>query len=224
MIAQIVDMKKYRIVDLSYELVPGERKINGEYIHGEPLWGRPIEVKEFTAYGARMHWVSGESHSGTHTEAPYKYFDSGKDVGSMPLESYMGEAAVCNFSEKKPLEPITPQDLEVAGVREGDIVLAYGPRKEASELPYLSDEAIQMLIEKKVKMIGLQNVLYCHPNRGIEGINENEAKLFSAGVVVTDGLTNLDQIRKPRVFYIGLPVKIRRLTAFWTRAIALEPL
>jgi len=222
---EAIDLKKYRIIDLSYEIVPGEWRTTGEYVHGTP-WEtfdvRAVEVTEFTSYGARMHWVKGESHSGTHAEAPYKYFQAGKDVGTMPLESYMGEAAVCNFSEKGALEPITPEDLEAAGVREGDIVLAYGPETEDSELPYLSDQALQWLIDRKVKMVGIKNILISHPDRGMAGINENEAKLFGAGIAMTDGLTNLSKIRKPRVFYIGLPVRIRRLSAFWTRAIALE--
>jgi kynurenine formamidase len=49
-----------------------------------------------------------------------------------------------------------------------------------------------------------------------------DAKLLLAGVGIVDAPYNLNQIRKPRVFFIALPVKIRRLTAFWTRAIALE--
>ena len=36
----MIDLSKYRIIDLSYELVPGERKIDGRYLHGEPFYGR----------------------------------------------------------------------------------------------------------------------------------------------------------------------------------------
>jgi len=51
----IIGQKAYRIIDLSKELIPGERRISGEYLHGQPLWSRPIEVTEFFAFGARMH-------------------------------------------------------------------------------------------------------------------------------------------------------------------------
>ena len=44
----MIDLSKYRIIDLSLEIVPGERKIDGSYLHGEPRWGRPLEVQEFT--------------------------------------------------------------------------------------------------------------------------------------------------------------------------------
>ena len=40
----MIDLSRYRIIDLSYELVPPERKIDGKYLHGEPFYGRGVEV------------------------------------------------------------------------------------------------------------------------------------------------------------------------------------
>ena len=37
----MIDLSKYRIIDLSHEMVPGEQKIDGHYLHGEPLF-RPL--------------------------------------------------------------------------------------------------------------------------------------------------------------------------------------
>ncbi len=133
----MIDLSKYRIIDLSHELVPGERKIDGQYLHGEPFFGRPIEVQEFMAYGARMHFVQSQTHNGTHSEAPYKYSDTGADIAAMPLESYMGVAAACNFTGKKAGDPITPGDLQQAGVKPGDIVLAWGSADTNGNPPYL---------------------------------------------------------------------------------------
>src|SRR5579872_5885181 len=97
----MIDLSKYRVIDLSHEMVPGERKISGHYLHGQPVHGRPIEVQEFTAYGARMHFFQGQTHTGTHAEAPYKYHENAADIASMPVESYLGEAAACNFTTKR---------------------------------------------------------------------------------------------------------------------------
>ena len=47
----MIDLSKYRIVDLSHEMIPGEKKIDGHYLHGEPFYGRSVEVQEFMAYG-----------------------------------------------------------------------------------------------------------------------------------------------------------------------------
>ncbi|SVD28933.1 uncharacterized protein METZ01_LOCUS381787, partial [marine metagenome] len=36
----MIDLSRYRIIDLSHELLPGERKQDGVYLHGEPFYGR----------------------------------------------------------------------------------------------------------------------------------------------------------------------------------------
>jgi kynurenine formamidase len=46
--------------------------------------------------------------------------------------------------------------------------------------------------------------------------------MLLAGIPILDAVTGLDQITKPRVFFIGLPIKMRRVTASWARAIVLE--
>ena len=96
----MIDLSKYRIVDLSHEMIPGEKKIDGHYLHGEPFYGRSVEVQEFMAYGARMHFIQSQTHNGTHCEGAYKYLDEGPDMAGMPLASYIGEAVVCDFSHK----------------------------------------------------------------------------------------------------------------------------
>ena len=39
----MIDLSKYRIIDLSREMVPGESKTDGRYLHGDPRpGGAPI--------------------------------------------------------------------------------------------------------------------------------------------------------------------------------------
>ena len=83
----MIDLCRYRLIDLSHELIPGERKQNGTYLHGEPFNGRSVEVQEFYAYNARMHFIQSQTHNGTHVEAPYKYDENGADIANMCNES-----------------------------------------------------------------------------------------------------------------------------------------
>lgn len=216
----MIDLSQYRIIDLSYELVPGERLEDGRYLHGEPLFGRPVEVQEFHAFNARMHFIQGQTHSGTHVEAPYKYSESGADIGSMPVESYIGEAVVCDFSGAGPGSPIEVDDLQQAGVHAGDIVLLRGSVEDRKE-PYLTFEAIDWLIGLPIKAIGMENVGHSPPGTSF-GPDDGDGRFLLAGIPFLDALKGLDQIAKSRVFLIALPVKIRRVTASWARAIALE--
>lgn len=217
----MIDLSKYRIVDLSCELLPGERKIDGRYLHGEPLWGRPIEVQEFIAYGARMHFIQGQTHAGTHVEGTYKYSETGPDMAAMPVESYLGEALVCNFSHKKEGEAITSANFREAGVKTNDIVLAWCSREALDNPPYIAVEAIDWLIETRIKLLGVENLRFSPPGTP-EGPEDADGKLLLAGIPMVDAIVGLDQIKKPRVFFIALPLKLRRVTASWTRAIVLE--
>jgi arylformamidase len=217
----MIDLKRYRIVDLSIELLPGERKIDGRYLHGEPLWGRPIEVQEFIAYGARMHFIQGQTHSGTHVEATYKYSENGADMASMPIESYIGEAVVCDFSVKKAGESVSSEDFLQAGVKPGDIVLAWASPETPNTPPFLAVEATDWLIATKIKLLGIENLNFSPPGTA-PGAGDADYKLHLAGIPQVDCLQGLARLKRKRVFFIALPVRLRRVTATWTRAVALE--
>ena len=216
----MIDLSNYRIIDLSYELTPGERKIDGRYLHGSTFYDRPIEVQEFIAFGARMHFIQGQTHTGTHVESPYKYSDTGPDFGTMPLNLFMGEAAACNLTHKKG-QAIMPDDFREAGVKSGDIVLAWCNSDTPDDMPYMADEAIDWLVQTRIKMIGLENIRHAPPGTP-PGEGFFDPQFLLAGIPMVDALIGLDQITKPRVFFIALPVKLRRVSACWVRAIALE--
>ena len=134
----MIDLSKYRIIDLSHEMVPGERRLDGSYLHGEAPGGRPVEVQEISALGARMHFIQSQTHVGTHSESPYKYEKDGAAPASVPLESYMGEAAACNLTHKKAGEPVTADDFQKAGVKPRDILIAWGDASTRPDMPHLS--------------------------------------------------------------------------------------
>jgi kynurenine formamidase len=221
--ASVIDLSRYRVVDLSVEVLPAERKVDGRYAHGDHLWGRTLEVDEYIAYAARMHLIRGHTHGGTHAEAPYKYAESGLDIGSMPVAAYLGEAAVCDFSGKEPGESVTPADLSERGVRPDDVVLAWANPATEQGAVYLSVEAVDWLIDTQIKLMAVENLHLAPPGTPV-GPTDGDGRLLLAGIGLIDGVVGLDQLTKQRVFFIALPIKMRRVTACWTRAIALEPL
>lgn len=118
----MIDLSNYRIIDISHELLPGERKLDRRYLHGERFHGRPIEVEEFESFNARMHFIHSQTHNGTHVEAPYKYDEDGADIAEMPPERYMGEAIVDDMDHRAGAA-VTPDYLAAAGIKADDIVL-----------------------------------------------------------------------------------------------------
>ena len=216
----MIDLTKYRVIDLSYELLPGERRVDGTYKHGETWVDRPIEVQEFMAYGARMHFIQAQTHLGTHCEATYKYLEEGPDAAGMRLESYLGEAVYCDFSDRKGGDTITAEDFQREGVKQGDGVLIRTDAELRGDLPYMTNESLDWLIATGIKLLASGgNLLYGETYPDHLGA---EKKLLECGIPTIDALYNLSEIRKKRVFFIALPVKMQRVTASWTRAIALE--
>jgi len=215
-----IKLDRYRIIDLTMELHPGILKVNGEYVHGSEL--RRLELRQFIYKPDRtfMNWIEAESHIGTHVEMPAHYLEDGKSSSEMPLETFIGEAVVLKFTHLKPKggrgRPIKP--VHLSKVREGDIVLMWSPY-EGDEMPYISSEAARWLAERRIKMLGVQNV-------GVEESYELMAthdSMLRNDIPIIENLTNLDKISRERVFYIGLPLKVFGLDSSWIRAIALEP-
>jgi len=216
----MIDISQYRIIDLSAEIKPGILKVNGEYVHGNQP--RRFEIRQFiyAPDKALMHWVETETHIGTHVELPAHLTDGAKSASEMPIESFIGEAIVLKFHSLKPEDgqgkPITPSHL--ANVKKGDIVLMWSPY-QGNEQPYISPESAELLAEKPVKMVGIQNIKVEAPG----GSMATHINLLKNEIPLIEGLVNLEKIQKERVFYIGLPLNVAGLDSSWIRAIALEP-
>ena len=128
---------------------------------------------------------------------------------------------MCDFSDKTPIKgeryELTAKDF--GKVKKRDIVLirsslSYG------DAPSMTEAAAKCLIEKKVKLIG-----GLEPFNGVVGTDElrNIHNMFHENdIVLVQGMINLNQIKKERVFVIGLPMKIKGLDASTIRAVALE--
>ncbi|HIE19244.1 TPA: hypothetical protein EYP75_05915 [Candidatus Bathyarchaeota archaeon] len=217
----MINLKNYRIIDLSEEIIPGILKVNGEYLHGNQI--RRFEIRQFiyAPDKALMHWVKTETHIGTHVELPAHLTDGAKSASEMPLESFMGEAVVLKFDFLKPIEgkgqPIMPSHLEK--VRKNDIVLLWSSYS-GDESPYISPESAEWLAKKPVKMVGVQRI-------GVEapgGSMATHDNLLRNEIPLIEGLVNLEEVQKDRVFFIGLPLRVKGLDSSWIRALALEPL
>ena len=209
--------KHHRIIDLSVEIHPGVKKVDGTYHWGNQM--RKFEIRQFIAPGPHfMHWVETETHIGTHVELPAHIIQGGKSATEIPLETFMGECIVLKFDFLKPEEGrrplIMPSHLEK--VKAKDIVLMWSPCERNT--PRISPESAEFLAEKPIKMLGIQNVA--------AGDDTHKAFLGKkdAPIPIIEQLDHLDKVKKERVFFIGLPLRVAELDSSWIRAIVFEPL
>jgi len=204
----------YRMIDLSEEVRPGVLKTDGQYQWGNQV--RRFELRQFVAFGSHsMHFIEAESHVGTHVELPVHIFPGRKCSAQMPLESFWGEAIVLKF-DVPPAGGDGPASIlpeHLTAVRPGDIVLMYSPRGGPGA-PAISPEAAEGLAGLPIRMLGEQNV-------GV-GQETHEA-LLGRDIPIIERLQHLEDVRRDRVFFLGLPLRVRDLESSWIRAVAFEP-
>ena len=210
-----IDASKYRLVDLSYTVVPPGSE------------DRPFVIERgYLADRAYKHDVRTHSHVGTHVEAPAHFFDGGKDTTEFPLTHFMGRAILLDVEEVAATPQITPPYLEQAIgdlIQEGDIVICRNldaKAKAEGRKPVLTPEAARWLRQHRIKMLGIDN--HFGLGKDIESGRALHDILQSEGVCLVEFLDNLDALHRQEFFFMALPYKVKRMDSSWARAVAIE--
>lgn len=166
------------------------------------------------------------SHTGTHLDVPLHFIDGGQSIDKFPPESFMGEAYVFNLSHKKAEEDITPEDLAPYAdkIRPGAKILlrtdwykVLPDRRYFKEQPRISYELALWLVERKISLLGLET-----PTINPVDNKRLHQTLLSGGIILVEALAHLDEIKKDKVFFIALPLKILDGDGSPIRAVAIE--
>lgn len=242
----LIDLEKVRLIDLSLTIIPADSWIGypRKLIYGQVEPPTKIEtISEVKNHGVFVQYIETTTQSFTHYDAPRHYFEDGLANDEIPLEKFMGEAVVFNMMHKKPGEGVTAEDLESsgAGIKKGDIALirtgwtdrAWGTREFWENMIFLSEDACDWLIGKEIKALALDFYTDTAPLRKCEVCGQlrpiesalsdiNHRKFLGKGIILMEWLTNLGAIKKPRVFLICLPLKIKGSDGAQTRVVAME--
>jgi kynurenine formamidase len=256
------DLSNYNMVDLSPRMVARIKRLDGTIEEGNAdIFGLPwslVEGNVGTDYDNTKYTLVGgwndddvwpwglSGHFGSHTEGGKGHIDHWSGIPDdmlglweYPLETFIGEAVVCDVSSVTPVEgenekgekamigqPITPDHLD--NVKSGDIVLMYGPdandfRDEGQ--PILPAETAQWLAQKKIKMLAIQmpGVAWeTNPQAPEPNNSPTHRAMLCNNIPITYPLVNVSNLKQERVMYIGMPLSVERLDGCWIRAIALE--
>jgi len=215
-----------RIVDLSHTVIPGEEELPLEITTkfvDDILEGYPRDKDTWYI----LQEILMSSHTGTHIEAPFHHKKDGADASRLDIGKLVGGCVLLDFHHKKVNEPITPEELEesAAGIEEGDIVFIRTDAsrrfrtREAHERPYLTTEAVRLLVRRKINCLGIDAT-----GLEVKGIpnQPNHQLLFDNGIPLIENLTNLEALSKERFFVIILPLSIKGADASPLRVIAIE--
>jgi len=214
----MLDLSKYRIVDLSTRCTRG-RRLEG--------WNRRLELKRsrIPYDNTIMYEINTVSHIGTHVEGPSHYLAELKDISQISIETFIGETVLFCLTGMRPNQEVKSVDLARSGrPHRGDIaLLSVKDPFSLEERPYLSVDSAKWLIKKGVKLIGIDRTLRLErPGAKAPDNLPVHDILLRNGVPIIEFLENLGELRRKRFILIALPLRIVGLDASPVRAIAIE--
>lgn len=200
------------------------------------------------------------THNGSHIQGGKGHISHWKGVPTdmkglweLPLDTFIGEAAVCNLDHLKPVEVIDQSDYpkeytkrkffqltadpgdmrgqeilpdHLDNIQKGDIVLMTSPFK-GLEQPWLSSRTVDWLIkDRAIKMIGFgyPGIEWQYDLRVAAPKNSPIRRMFlGANIPIAHPLVNIETLSSDRVFYYGMPLNVPKLEASFVRAVAFEP-
>lgn len=181
--------------------------------------GHPLNVTE----------IHLPCHAGTHVDAPVHVVPNGKSIEELPLDAFVGPGAVIPV-EKGGGEEVTAADLEGSGVPvgRGDVLMlhtGWDAKFESDEYnmhPYLSVDAAEWIVERGVKLFGIDCITVDLPTplrpKGFDF--PVHRTLLGNDVLIAENVTNLGAItgRKNRI--MALPLKVQGSDAAHARIVA----
>jgi arylformamidase len=162
-------------------------------------------------------------HTGTHMDAPFHFFDSGRTIDCVPLDHCIGPAALVDV---RGVEAGGPVDLEnVPGLRERlrsipKVVLRtdwwkrWGQDGYFTDHPVLTADAAQFLVDSGVHLVGVDMPSVDLPPFAAHLV------LLGNGVLIVENLTNLDAVPAEGFHLTALPLKVMGRDGSPVRAVA----
>lgn len=221
-------VKNARLIDLTGSFEEGMWRYGPEF----PSYG----VREATSHeenGFAVQALTISTHMGTHFDAPGHLIEGGHLADTIPLERFVGPAALLRVGPVGPLEVVTAERLEACAtaLREGDIAVVetgwskrwYEPNF-VNETPYLSLDAAHWLIRRGIKCFAWDAPMFMDPRIDL-GANDQElpdAIILKAGIPMIAPLQNLEEVRSQRFWFTGFPMKLKGADGSPTRCVAME--
>ena len=214
------------LIELSHRMIPGKEVFRLE----ARTYDVTDELPEVT-HRPDIWYVLGEvtfsTHVGTHIEFPYHHLESGANAANYPLDRLVGEGAVLDFSHKEDGEAITADEVgaRTGNIRQGDIIFIrtdmdrHWRTERWSELPYLTPEAIDILIGFDPIVIGTDAGGFEVPGTDYQ---PNHLKMFQHNIAMVESATNLAALGTARHLIFILPLPIEGIDSCPVRIVAMK--
>jgi arylformamidase len=207
-----------RIIDLTLPLTDGDRGVS-------ITPARRLETDGWNTTTLNLY-----SHCGTHMDAPIHFGVTDQTIDQLPVDKLMSEAWVVNLDPAEPRLPIEPHHLgDIADkLQPGESLIIrtgwsryYGQPAYRDELPRISADLAQWCVDHGVRMLGVEQPSVADVNNA-EELTAIHKILLGGGIIIVEGLTNLDKISEDKVTLVALPLKITGGDGAPARVLAIE--
>ena len=151
--------KNIRIVDLTHPIH------EGMLTYPVP-WHPVVEITQLASHGVEnreTRKVLIGTHTGTHIDAPRHFIPNGVTLDEIPIDVLVGSARIINFSGTRPRQQIGVKDFaaQIGNARPMRLIMRFdwsdhwGTMSFYHDQPYISEEAAQWLVDRGVKLLGM---------------------------------------------------------------------
>jgi len=180
--------------------------------------------------GYNLELLFFSSHTGTHIDAPYHFYETGMKIHEIPLERLISDAVLIKIKKEKN-QPIQKSDITKFEKAYGKIqdkstvIFFTGWQKNLektnyfTENPGLSTSATMYLASKNTNLVGIDS-----PSIDL-GKNKNfpvHKILSKNNILIVENLVNLEKISAQNFKLIVLPLKLKNATGSSVRAVAIQ--
>jgi arylformamidase len=213
------------LVDLSWPIYSGISKIP----QAPDVAMRPIQ-EIAKGDSSNITLITMASHIGTHMDAPCHFIPGAKSIDQMPLETFTGPVVTVSV-ERGASEAILLDDVARADIQAGDIVFLHTGwaakfgTPAYDRHPYLSVDVANFLVEKRVKMLGVDcvNVEMPITDRPADYTRPIHHTLLGNDILIIENLMNLEAIAGKRARVFAFPIKYKDGDGAQTRVVAELP-
>ncbi|MDX2471784.1 MAG: cyclase family protein [SAR324 cluster bacterium] len=174
--------------------------------------------------GCDYSYLEMTAHAGTHIDMPSHFFQAGKSIDQLPVDSFIFPAQVVLIENSK---LITKEELSHFDIKKNEALL-FKTKNSISgickngeyrdDYVYLSEDAAGYCAKKGVALVGIDYI-------SIEESSDNSfpahKKILGNNTLVLEGI-NLEKVQAGSYTLMCLPLKIKNGEASPVRAILIE--
>ena len=157
------------------------------------------------------------SHTGTHMDAPFHFEATNERIDEISLDRLLVPGHVVDIKIDEPSQLLTCNDLSplIDSVQPGDAVLLKTGWSQhfddfdyfRDNLPRISEQLANWLVEKKVGIVGVEAQSVADVNN-LPEVTLIHKILLGGNVVIVEGLVNLDSIVDDAFLFGAMPLKV----------------